>query len=244
MIARTLAGALMAVASTLAHAQALPTVPSSTSIEALMEAQRSRAATAIEDASRSTLMPKRAPEVDMDRAVQMGGADPLAIAKQYPKLAIGPSFERDTERNSSLGLGVGLELPLLDRNQGEIAHKRAARERVRAEYTAMLHAALAQAFAARAQLRRARAEVEQQQSVVAPLLERADALLEAAFRAGELTLSEWLAARARSLQAKQDLVAALVRYASAVADLEATTGWPLAETSEPDPSRPVPEIRK
>jgi type-F conjugative transfer system pilin assembly protein TrbC len=83
MIARTLAGALVAVASTLAQAQALPTAPSSTAIEALMEAQRSRAATAIDDASRSALMPKRAPEVDMDRAVQMGGADPLAIAKQY-----------------------------------------------------------------------------------------------------------------------------------------------------------------
>lgn len=83
MIARALASALVVAASTLAQAQDTPTVPSSAAIDALMDAQRARAATAIDDASRSALMPKRAPSVDMDRAVQMGGADPLAIAKQY-----------------------------------------------------------------------------------------------------------------------------------------------------------------
>lgn len=83
MIARTLASALVVAASTFAHAQESPTVPSSTAIESLMDAQRARAATAIDDASRSALMPKRAPSVDMERAVKMGGADPLTIAKQY-----------------------------------------------------------------------------------------------------------------------------------------------------------------
>lgn len=83
MIARTLASALVVASSTFAHAQEPSTAPSGTAIESLMDAQRARAATAIDDASRSALMPKRAPVVDMDRAVQMGGADPLAIAKQY-----------------------------------------------------------------------------------------------------------------------------------------------------------------
>ena len=67
MIARALASALVVAASTLAQAQDTPTVPSSAAIDALMDAQRARAATAIDDASRSALMPKRAPSVDMDR---------------------------------------------------------------------------------------------------------------------------------------------------------------------------------
>lgn len=83
MIARTLASALLVASSTFAQAQEPTTAPSISAIESLMDAQRARAATAINDASRSALMPKRAPVVDMDRAVQMGGADPLAIAKQY-----------------------------------------------------------------------------------------------------------------------------------------------------------------
>lgn len=83
MTARTLLGALMLIGCALAQAQELPTLPSDSSIESLMNAQRSRSATAIDDASRSALLPRRAPEIDMDRAVQLGGADPLAIAQQY-----------------------------------------------------------------------------------------------------------------------------------------------------------------
>lgn len=152
----------------------------------------------------------------------------LAILEAYPRLELGPSFERDVEGNEGLGLGLALELPLFDRNRGTIAGKEAARERARAEYAALLFELRAGAFTARAALRRARSEVEIQQREVAPVIERSEALFTGAFRARELTVFEWITARSRALQAQRDLLAALVRHADAVVELEAATGSSLA----------------
>jgi len=148
----------------------------------------------------------------------------LAVARQWPRLGVGPAYEHDVEGAESFGLGVDLSLPLWDRNQGEIAGRTAARDRSRAEYAAALHAARAHAFATRAELRRARAEVELQENEVAPLVARTEALFEGALRAGELSSVEWLTARGRSVEARRGLVDALLRYARAATELDAVTG--------------------
>ena len=68
----------------------------------------------------------------------------LDIAKQYPDFHFGPSYERDTgEKKSVLGLSLGIELPLFDRNQQGIATSKARREEVRAQYEAAANRALA-----------------------------------------------------------------------------------------------------
>lgn len=148
----------------------------------------------------------------------------LAVARQYPNLRLGPSFERDVEGSKALGLGVGIEIPLFDRNQGEIAEKHAARERARADYVSTLHTARAAAFDARAEVERARTEVELQQRDVLPLIERTETLFEGAFQARELSIFEWITARTRALQARRELLLALVRYTADVAALDAALG--------------------
>ena len=148
----------------------------------------------------------------------------LAIARQYPNLRLGPSFEQDVEGSRALGLGVEIEIPLFDRNQGEIAEKHAARDRARAEYVSTLHAARAAAFEARAEVERARTEVELQQRDVLPLIERTETLFEGAFQARELSIFEWITARTRALQARRELLRALVRYTADVAALDAALG--------------------
>jgi outer membrane protein TolC len=148
----------------------------------------------------------------------------LAVARQFPDLRLGPSFEKDIEGSKALGLAAGIEVPLFNRNQGEIAEKHAARERARAEYVSTLHALRSAAFQARAEVERARAEVELQQRDVLPLIERTEALFEGAFRARELSIFEWITARTRALQARRELLRALVRYTGAVADLESAIG--------------------
>lgn len=155
----------------------------------------------------------------------------LAIALQFPGMSLGPSFEKDVEGSQGLGLAGSFEIPLFDRNQGEIARKAASRERARAEYTALLHELRAQAFEARASLKRAREEVEVGQRDVVPLIERTGALFEGALRARELTVFEWITARGRALEARGNLVEVLVRYTSAVVDLESATGMPLGSAS-------------
>lgn len=160
----------------------------------------------------------------------------LAIARQFPDVRLGPTFEQDVEGSQGLGLGVTVELPLFDRNQGEIAARTAARDHARAEYVATLHRLRARAFDARAELRRARAEVELQRAEVLPLVDRSEALFESAFRARELSVFDWSAARARSIQARRDLLDALDRYATAVLELDASTGaLQLVVTSTPPP---------
>ncbi|MBK6940874.1 MAG: TolC family protein [Planctomycetes bacterium] len=151
----------------------------------------------------------------------------LATTKQAPRFSLGPSFEREVEGAQSLGVGGSVELPLFDRNQGEIAARLAARDRARADYVALLHAVRASAFAARSALTRTKAELEAQQRDVLPLVDQTDALFMKAFQSREVTAFEWLSARSRALDARRGFMNALVSYAGAVADLEAATGAPL-----------------
>lgn len=150
----------------------------------------------------------------------------LAVARQFPRVALGPSFENDADGTKSLGLGASVELPLFSRNQAEIAEKEAARERARADFVARLHEARAQAFEAREAVRRLRSEVETLRRDVLPLVERTESLFEAALRARELTIVEWLTARGRALTARRELLRALVDYSGALADLDAALGAP------------------
>lgn len=151
----------------------------------------------------------------------------LAVARQGPRFGIGLSYEKDVDGSEGLGLGASIEVPLFDRNQGEIAEKHAQRERERAEYIAALHLHRARAIEARAQMRRARADVERQEREVMPLIRRTESLFEAALRARELSAFEWLNARTRAIQSRRDALDALTRYATASVELDAATGTPL-----------------
>lgn len=152
----------------------------------------------------------------------------LAVLRQYPSLNLGPSYEKGVEGSESLGLGVSLELPLFDRSQGAIAEGYAARERVRAEYVALLHGLRAQAFDARERVGRAKLEVETQATETLPLVERSENAFEEAFRARDVNVFEWLTARGQALRARREFLGALLRYSEAVVDLEAATGASLS----------------
>lgn len=156
----------------------------------------------------------------------------LAIARQYPHLRLGPSYEKDVEGSEGLGLGASIELPLFDRNQGEIAGQAVARDQARAEYVALLHELRARAVDARALLSKAKDEVELQQRETEPLIQRAEALFKAAFEARELTVFEWITMRSRAVQARTDLLDALTRYAEATVEFETATGMLLGTPVE------------
>lgn len=68
----------------------------------------------------------------------------LEISKQYPDFHFGPSFESEVgEKKSVLGLTLGIELPLFDRNQQAIATADKRREEIRTKYEAAANRALA-----------------------------------------------------------------------------------------------------
>jgi outer membrane protein TolC len=60
----------------------------------------------------------------------------LEIAKQYPDLHLNPGYEYD-QGNNKWGLGLSLELPLLNHNQGPIAEAKARRAESAAKFNAL-----------------------------------------------------------------------------------------------------------
>jgi outer membrane protein TolC len=156
----------------------------------------------------------------------------LAVQRQYPRVSLGPSYSREPGEGNYLGVGASLEIPLLDRNQGEIAEKERTRERLKAEYSALLHRLLGAAFDARARVRRARAEVEAQERQMLPLAARARDLFDGALRAREVDVLEWVAAQERVARARSGHLRSLADYREALIELEAAAGGRLARAGK------------
>lgn len=69
----------------------------------------------------------------------------LEIAKQYPDLKIGPSISGEPgERRTTVGLSLGINLPIFDRNQQAIAQAEKRREEIRVRFEAAANRALAE----------------------------------------------------------------------------------------------------
>ncbi len=154
----------------------------------------------------------------------------LAIKGKYPSLQLGLGLERESEGDSFLGPAMGLELPIFDRNQGEIAAKLANRDRARADYVATLHRLRAGAYDARARLRTARREIEAQERDVLPKVRRNQDLIEGAFRVGDVGVLDWVTAQQRALRAQRTYLETLLRYQRNVIEIEAATGVQLVES--------------
>jgi outer membrane protein TolC len=59
-----------------------------------------------------------------------------AILAQFPKISLGLNAAQDTSKVHSIGLGLTIDLPIFDRNQGTIAVEKATRQKLFDEYTA------------------------------------------------------------------------------------------------------------
>src|SRR5439155_15802595 len=57
-----------------------------------------------------------------------------AILAQFPKISLGFTRARDTSSVDTIGLGVTIDIPLFDRNQGVIASEKATRQKLFDEY--------------------------------------------------------------------------------------------------------------
>jgi outer membrane protein TolC len=71
-----------------------------------------------------------------------------SIIGQFPAMTFGPTVSRDTSDVRTFGPNITMDLPIFDRNQGNIAIERATREQLRAEFNARLTAANSEVLAA------------------------------------------------------------------------------------------------
>lgn len=76
-----------------------------------------------------------------------------AVRAQFPKINLGLTSGRDTDGIKTVGVGLSIELPFFDRNQGRIAKERASRKQLFDEYIARL-------FEARSDINRLVAAIE------------------------------------------------------------------------------------
>jgi cobalt-zinc-cadmium efflux system outer membrane protein len=58
----------------------------------------------------------------------------VAIMEQFPRIGIGPTIGRDTDKLRTTGFGLTIELPIFNRSQGKIATERATRQKLFDEY--------------------------------------------------------------------------------------------------------------
>jgi outer membrane protein TolC len=159
----------------------------------------------------------------------------LEIAKQYPDLHLGPGYELD-QTDNKWSLGVTLELPVLNHNQGPVAEAKAKRAEAAAHFLTVQTAAIAEIDSALAGYNAAL----QKTATVAALqddLQRQLDSVRAQAQAGEaepLTLAN---AEAEYAAAAQNQLDAVVKAQTALSQLEDAVQSPL--TLPPETLRAV-----
>jgi len=144
----------------------------------------------------------------------------LEIRKQYPDIGIGPLYE-DDEGVSKAGLLLGVPLPLWNRNRRAIAETRAARDAAKAAWEAEYERLVAELSQVELGVRAARLRSELLENTVAPMADRQMGDLRRLAELGDLDVFVILDALTRTLETKEEVLAAKVEESVAVTELRA-----------------------
>ena len=150
----------------------------------------------------------------------------LEIARQYPDLRLGPGYEYDQGLNKWSTIGVTLELPVLNRNQGPIGEAEARRSEVAARFQALQAAVIAELERALANRDSAREALGRSEAALTAERERLRATAQA-LAAGATDRLALQTAQAELARAERMHVDAQVRLQQALGDLEAAVQQPL-----------------
>ena len=161
----------------------------------------------------------------------------LAKAGRIPDLSVGAFYEEEEGTDRIFGGGIGISLPLFNRNQGEIAEAKATLDRAAAESAAQELEVRREVFSALARYEAARTSAEKLgEQMVGSLAESLD-LLERSFTAGKIGLSDLLVFRRELIGARQEHVEATTEAWIARIALDLAAGrLPGPESSSPAPS--------
>jgi cobalt-zinc-cadmium efflux system outer membrane protein len=162
----------------------------------------------------------------------------LEIAKQYPDLHISPNYQWD-QGESKWALGVTVELPVLNRNQGPIAEAKARREELAARFIAVQGRVLSEVEIAVANYR---ASLEQLLAVEKLLALQREQLksIEAQEKAGALTQLDSLATQTEINVAELSRLDSEIKIQQSVAALEDALQRPFSSEG----AYPIPESIK
>jgi outer membrane protein, heavy metal efflux system len=193
-------------------AGALNATPLAYTLQALLESGRSRPALQAlahrEDADRSRL--------ELERAAR------------YPDLTVGLLTAREgpsDARETITGLTFSLPLPLFRRNAEGIGRAYADLSKTRIEREAAVrdvHAGIAGRWE---QLSKLAARLQRLNEVVLPRLDENMRLAQISYQSGELSISELLLATRQVVDARRDILDAILEHEITRIELEETAGW-------------------
>ncbi len=146
-----------------------------------------------------------------------------AILNQFPRVSIGPTYARDVEDVDSVGFGLGVTLPVFDRNQGRIATEQATRQKLFDEYVNRVFEARSDVSVRLAKIESfnqeiAAAEDTQSQS------QRLESVYHQAMLQGRVDVLTYLNAWYSLANSRRKLLALKGQLAQTIIDLESTTG--------------------
>jgi outer membrane protein TolC len=108
-----------------------------------------------------------------------------AIVGQFPALTFGPTYSRDTSDVRTFGPNLTMDLPIFDRNQGNVAIEKATREQLRAEFNARLQGAHGEVLASLATQRLIGRQLDEERAEL-PVLQGFANQAESAMNAGNI----------------------------------------------------------
>ena len=156
----------------------------------------------------------------------------IARYQRWPWFTAGPAADRaDVESGSlinKLGLGLGLDLPIANFNQGEIQRTEAERDRMYATYIAKLHDRRADLNEAYRNLKAQEELMQIFQTTIRPALDENKVLTEAGFQLKEMNLLQILTTQDRVLRTQSQFVSTELQYWQSVFDLEKAVGAPIS----------------
>ncbi len=157
----------------------------------------------------------------------------IAYIQRIPWFRLGPSYEQESGggegTTNRLGAGLGLDLPILNHNQGIIASQEALRDKLKEGFTAQVHSARADLNEAVRNLRAQERLIRLYETSIRPALEENAELTEAGIQVGEFNLLQLITTQDKVLKSRKEFVDAELEYWKAVIDLESAIGAPITD---------------
>jgi len=154
----------------------------------------------------------------------------LEIAKQYPDIHLGPGYQWDQGQNDWL-IGVTLELPVFNRNQGPIAEAAARRTEAAARLVALQATIIHEIDAATSALKTADEAAQAGENMLAAQRQNLEAV-ESQLKAGAVAALEVASARIDAATAETLAFEAGVRRQQAIRALEDAVQRPLGSEAD------------
>ena len=149
-----------------------------------------------------------------------------AVLGQYPAFSLGLNTARDTSNVHTQGIGVGLDIPIFNRNRGNIAIASSTREQLHVEYASRLQQTRADIATLVADIQR----IEQERLLLLqelPELVREESVLSVAAKNRDVTLINYETVRASLLDKQLKLLSLEQVLAEQQIALQISVGSPL-----------------